>query len=190
MNDTVQQDIFEMLNFTTPSWGAVIGIFFFIIMLLLGLILKRNQIVFLLLSTYITLLLFYVFPGIMKDFEWMWLKNTSFFPFIKSFLFFILTFILFFLFSRSIAKTAVASSQSIFVNVLLVALWLGLFLSVLLSFAIVPERGIVVGSVAENIFLGKYAQFSWMLLSLLGMVLIKGPKKRYRQSLQEQEDEE
>lgn len=190
MNDIAQQDIFEMLNLASPSWGAVIGVFFFIIVLLLGLTLKRNQIVFLLLSTYITLLLFYVFPGIAEDFEWAWFENLPFFHFVKSLLFFVLTFLFFFLFSRSITKTAVVFSQSMFINLLLVALWLGLFLSILLSFVVTPENEAVVGGIVENIFLGKYAQFSWILLSLLGIVLIRGSKRRYRSPAQEEEEEE
>jgi len=64
------------------------------------------------------------------------------------------------------------------------------------TFAITPESNISLGRVAENIFLGPFAQFSWILLSLSGVALIKNSRKKQKavprkiRDEQEEEDEE
>lgn len=189
------QDIFALLNFPPPSWEFVFWIFFFILVLVLGLTFKKNQIVLLIFSTYITLLLFYSFPGVGElGLTGEWLGETGSHPFLQAGIFFILTALFFLVFNRSIVSTAASFSQSVLLNLLLGALWLGFFLSIILTFVITPGGSISIGKVAENVFLGPFAQFSWILLSLLGVALIKSPGKKGksipRKLKEEEEDDE
>jgi len=173
------QDIFALLNFPPPSWEFVFWIFFFILVLILGLTFKKNQIILLIFSTYIGLLLFYSFPGIGElGLTGEWFGETGPHPFMQAGIFFILTALFFVVFNRSIVSTAAAFSQSVILNLLLGALWLGFFLSIILTFVITDEGTISIGKVAESVFLGPFAQFSWILLSLLGVALIKNPTKK------------
>ncbi|MCH8986912.1 hypothetical protein IIA94_01950 [Patescibacteria group bacterium] len=175
-------DIFSMVNLPSPSWEFVFWIFFFIIVLVLGLLFRKNQIVLLIFSTYITLLLFYSFPGIGElQFAQEWSGRIAVLhPFAQAGVFSLLSFLFFFLFSRSIVSSIAFLSQSIISNLLLGMLWFGFFLSVVFTFIITPESNIFLGTIAESIFLGPFAQFSWMLLSLLGIALIKNPKKKQK----------
>lgn len=184
-------NLFEKFNLSSPGWGLVIAIFFFITVLLLGLTLKRNQMICLILSSHITLLLFYVFPiteGPVS--KWEWFQGFTLPSFVKAPIFIIITFLLFFLFSRSIVMTSLATPKSIFKNLLLGTLWVGFFLSICLTFLIGPESKIDIGIVANNLFIGRFAQFAWLLLSLTGIALIRPFKKRYRPIIEEDEEEE
>jgi len=93
------QDIFSMVNLSSPSWEFVFWIFFLIVVIILGLSFRKNQIVLLIFSTYITFLLFYSFPGIEElpfSQEWPAGINTIH-PYVGAGVFSLITFLFFFL---------------------------------------------------------------------------------------------
>lgn len=159
-----------------PGWDIFVIGCFVVGAFLFGLVLGRNRILMLIVSTYITLAIFNAFPfgGYFRN-----KFNLSETSSTRVAIFLIIVILLFFLLSRSVFKKVIRgrSNRSWFQIFVFSILAVGFLVSVALSFF--PEDALVTfAPFTQRIFVTKKAQFIWLLLPVLAMILARKRKKR------------
>jgi uncharacterized protein YhhL (DUF1145 family) len=171
-------NLFASLGLDAPSWGLFIGIAFGVATLLFGFVLRRGSLVIFLLSNYIALVLIHTFPlevlgSSLQEKD----EGLVIFAYMRAGIFIFTVFLLFFLLSRSIAKSLLRKKGQMLTDLLLSVLGTGLFLSAGLTFAFSAKEDFL-NEILGLIFVSKYAVFGWVLTSVLFMAILRKPKKK------------
>lgn len=165
---------------TASGWDLFILLIFLLAVLIYGFFLGRNRIIVLLLSSYFSLAIIQVIPWKrLSAFKWLNIDaepSSS----LKIIIFLAMILLFYFLIPRSVLSSALrirkrgdASWWQIF---LLSVVQIGLLMMIIFSF--LPLQSLNnLGSLIKKLFLGPEAQFIWITLPILVMVLMRRKKK-------------
>jgi len=163
------------INWANPTWDLFIVLFFVVGALLYGLSLGRDRVVIILVSIYMALAVVSNAPYL-RDFNAELTINQGFVLRIGFFLGIFL--VLFFLLSRSALLKILGGEGggSWWQVIILSFLQCGLIISVILSF--LPEETLNnLTPFIKQSFVSDAAKFSWLVLPIIMMAIIRGKKK-------------
>lgn len=160
------------------GWDLFIILIFLIAVLLYGFFLGRNRMIILLLSSYFSLAIMQVLPwSRLASLKWLNLNPSASFK-ILFFLGMILLF--YFLIPRSVLSSVLRIKKrgeaSWLQLSILSIVQIGLLVTVIISF-LSNEVVANFGSLIEKIFIGSEAQFVWITLPILAMILMRRRRK-------------
>jgi hypothetical protein len=162
------------------GWDLFILLIFLIAVLVYGLFLGRNRMVILLLSSYFSLAIVQVIPWWrLSSLGWLGIGQSPSAS-LKIILFLAIILLFYFLIPRSVLSSALrirkrgkASWLQLFI---LSIVQIGLLIMVILSF--LPAQAIAsLGLIVKKTFIGPEAQFVWITLPILTMVLMRRKRK-------------
>ena len=161
------------------GWDIFIGIIFLITVLVYGLFLGRNRMIVLLISSYFSFLIIQNIPWWkLSSISWLGLEQSPSSS-LKTILFLGVILLFYFLIPRSVLtstfrlrKRGLASWWQL---LLLAVVQVGLLVMVIISFS--PQESISnLGSLIRKTFIGPEAQFVWITLPILVLVLMRKKK--------------
>ena len=162
----------SVINLQGLSWDILALIFLFVVAFLYGMLLGKNRIILIMLSTYISFAIVSVFP-----FSYIGNSNIFFAKIVVFMLFIILSFL--FLnrsFFGHLFKISKALSNISFVKITVLSFFqIGLFMSVF--FTLVESENIAsLASMTKLIFVTEISQVVWFVLPVLLLGVFKGRK--------------
>jgi len=153
-----------------PTWDILLLLFFFSAVLIYGLFAGRNKTIVLLLASYPAALLNEYFPypaGFLSR------LNVSQIIFLKSFSFFVLAFIIFWILGRTgLSRKEInrKTGQVVFLSFLSVGFWA----NIVFDYALKSGSGIIkLAPVTQFLFDSSLAHFIWLVLPLLALFYIE-----------------
>jgi hypothetical protein len=163
------------------GWDLFILLIFLAAVLIYGLFLGRNRMIILLLASYFSLAIVQVFP-------WQRLSSLKFLntgenpsASLKILVFLAIILLFYFLIPRSVLSSSLRVKRrgkaSWFQLFILSIVQIGLLLMVILAF-LPPETVSGFGPAVKKVFVGPEAQFVWITIPVLAMVLMKRKKKK------------
>ncbi len=164
------------------GWDIFIALVFLTAVLIYGLFLGRNRMVVLLVSTYFSLAISRVIPwNLMASANWLGLgAETGPSGSLRIIIFLALILLFYFLIPRSVLSSTLRlrkrGEASWAVLFLLSILQIGLLASIIFSFLPVQATG-ELSHLVQRMFLGSSAEFVWISLPIIAVVLIKRKKK-------------
>ncbi len=162
------------------GWDVFITLVFLIAVLIYGLFLGRNRMLVLLISSYFSLLIVQNIPWWkLSSIGWLGIEQSPTSS-LRIILFLGIILLLYFLIPRSVLTSTFRLRRrgpaSWWQLLVLAVVQVGLLAMVILSF--LPQEAIAnLGSVIKKLFIGPEAQFVWIILPILTMVLVKKRKK-------------
>ncbi len=163
------------------GWDIFIVLIFLIAVMVYGLFVGRNRMVIISISSYFSFLIVQNIPWWkLNSFGWLGMKNGPSAS-LKIILFLSIIVLFYFLIPRSILtsvfrlkKRGTASWWQLF---LLSIVQVGLLAMVILSF--LPNEAILnLGSIIKRLFIGPEAQFVWITLPILTMILMRNKRNK------------
>ena len=160
--------------FTNPSWDLILIVIFIGAAFLYGLILGRNKLIALLLSTYFSLVIIGSVPW--KTVVTLFGSKDLSSPTAKIYLFLALILFFFFIIPHSALGSSLRLArrgQSSWFQILIFAICqIGLLASIILSF--LPSKVITdLSPLIKQFFVGQTPQFFWITIPILAMVLLR-----------------
>ncbi|MBU1136798.1 hypothetical protein KKD72_00300 [Patescibacteria group bacterium] len=162
------------------GWDLFIGLTFIIAVLVYGLFLGRNRLIVLLLSSYFSLSIVNVLPWKrLSDFGWLGIGDGPSAS-LKIIIFLGIILLFYFLIPRSLISSVLRirkRGEASWLRLLVLSVvQVGLLAMAILSF--LPEEALAdIGSVVKMIFVGSEAQFVWITLPILTVVLMRRNRK-------------
>lgn len=162
------------------GWDLFILLIFLVAVLVYGFFLGRNRMVILLLSSYFSLAITQVLPWSRLS-SWSWLGiNQEPSSSLQIIIFLALIVLFYFLIPRSVLSSTLRvrkRGQASWLQLFLLSIvQVGLLIMVILSF--LPEKNIAnFDFIVKRVFIGPEAQFVWITLPILILVLMRRKKK-------------
>ena len=162
------------------GWDLFIGLIFLVAVLIYGLFLGRNRLLILLLSSYFSLAIVNALPWArLADFGWLGIKDEPSAS-LKIIIFLGIILLFYFLIPRSVLSSVLRirkRGEASWIRLLILSVvQVGLLAMAILSF--LPEETLTdIGSIVKMIFVGPEAQFVWITLPILTVVLMRRNKK-------------
>jgi len=167
-----------LTSFTNPSWDLILIVVFIGAAFLYGLILGRNKLIALLLSTYFSLVIIGAVPW--KTFVALFGLKDLPSPTFRIYLFLALILFFFFIIPHSVLGSSLRIAkhgQSSWFQILIFAICqIGLLTSIILSF--LPSKVIAdLSPLIKQFFVGQTPQFFWLTIPIFAMVLLRKKHK-------------
>ncbi len=162
------------ISWFTPTWDLFVILSLIVAAFLLGLTMGRNKIIILLISIYIAIAVisFFPFGDIFKTPK----TDENFVYPIAAFIG--IVFIFFILLSNSALKKALRATgdKSVFLILLFSLFYIGLILSVVLSFF--PKDLVkTFNPITRKVFMAEISRFLWAIIPVLGMAILRKRKR-------------
>lgn len=160
------------------GWDIFIILVFLIAVLIYGFFLGRNRMIVLLVSTYFSFSIVQVIPWQkLSDIAWLGIEKT---PSIRIFVFLGFILLFFFLIPRSVLSSALRlrkRGEASWIQLFLLSIvQIGLLAMIIFSF--LPKEAIeALAPFIQKIFIGSDAQFVWITLPILVVILMRRKKK-------------
>jgi len=170
-------ELLANVSWFTPTWDLFVILFLVVLAFLLGITIKRNKILVLLISIYMAIVVINFFP-FGDIFELPKTDENFVYP-IAIFLAVVIVFYI--LLSNSALKKALRKTgdKSIFLIFIFSLFSIGLILGTVLSFF--PKDLVeTFNPITQKLFMAKLSRFLWALLPVLGMAVLRRKKKRSR----------
>jgi len=170
-------ELLAQASWFTPTWDLFVILFLVVLAFLLGITIKRNKILVLLISIYMAIVVINFFP-FGDIFELPKTDENFVYP-IAIFLAVVIVFYI--LLSNSALKKALRKTgdKSIFLIFIFSLFSIGLILGTVLSFF--PKDLVeTFNPITQKLFMAKLSRFLWALLPVLGMAALRGKRKRSR----------
>lgn len=167
--------ILANVSWFTPTWDLFVILFLLVAAFLLGLTIGRNKIIILLISIYIAIVVISFFP-FGDIFETPKTDENFVYPIA---IFLVVVVVFFILLSNSALKKALKKTgdKSVFQIVLFSLFYIGLILSVVLSYF--PQDLVDrFNPITQKVFMTELAKFLWAILPVVGMAVIRKKKIR------------
>ena len=156
--------------FSNPSWDLLLLLFFFAAVFIYGLVVGRNRIIVLLLASYSAALINEYFPYPAQFLSRLNMAQTLF---LRSFSFFVLVLIIFWIFNKagfSRREISKKTGQMIFLGFLNVGFWANIVFGYVLK---LNAEAIKLAPLTQLLFGSGLAHFVWLVLPVLALFYLE-----------------